>query len=660
MKHLLLALLFTLLAAGVHPCRADSETLVGMIDPAEEARLSRLWQEQCLRGHKLLSDPNSLELVRGIVRRILSAIDDAPYMDDWQIVIIDDPFPNAYTNGDGTMVVYSGLVDSCTVNGKVDEEMLAGVIGHEIAHTKLHHNLRRIRDSASIQWVVDHIEKITKGSNANPLSDEERAKLEVVAGARFTREQEMEADQLGAFYAATAGYGFTGHIREAETGLVWMKNHGYSVANTTDGYTEVRKRDGVIESMEDHPADFARIAAMKAYQAKLLNVVGEFVWGREMLRVRDYARAIDCFKDVKRVFPQCFEVWNCLAIACHMSYLQSKEPAARKFQAELADFPLDLRERLRGSETLRLAIDCYRQALKLNPHAPGLAHNLAVALIDLASADAAGADDALREAGVLVDQLLAKEPSNPRFINVKGIQAYWQFHGGDTQGKAILPGIAAHFERAAATGYLPAKYNLAVLQLETGAEKEGMNGLEDYLRQDGNSIWADAARSMLKRPGQAGKTPAPSSISSVADVLGIKVGMDRDEVLKILHGPERSQQVSTSTDQSGEILWYYTLGTTIVVSDGFVESVNLFRPGDPAEPLADRNLLDADKPGPTIAGVSVGATLDEMEAKLGKPAQVAPVPGTAEKIYSYANDRFRIDFRVNLLKVRVITLSKRS
>jgi hypothetical protein len=96
-----------------------------------------------------------------------------------------------------------------------------------------------------------------------------------------------------------------------------------------------------------------------------------------------------------------------------------------------------------------------------------------------------------------------------------------------------------------------------------------------------------------------------------------------------------------------------------VISEGSVESLNFFKPGDPTMSPTVKEVILIDMPGPKIEGISVGASVDDLEKRLGKPLHVTQNPETAEKTYSYADDLYRIDFRVNLSKVRIITISKR-
>ena len=181
-----------------------------------------------------------------------------------------------------------------------------------------------------------------------------------MARARFTREQEFEADELGSLYATLAGYGFDGTIRSFQHQL---KTNGDISQNE---YLPTQGIDGQVRAA-DHPALSERIAKVQSFQARLLNVAGEFTWGNEMLRVGNLNKAIRCYKDVVDVFPNCFEAWNNLGKAYHLQYLQGRPVAELKFQAQIVDYGRDLRKMVRGPSGLQSAIRAYRRARQVDP-----------------------------------------------------------------------------------------------------------------------------------------------------------------------------------------------------------------------------------------------------------------------------------------------------
>ena len=74
------------------------------------------------------------------VKRIGQRI--APHSDnpgmDWEFVVIDEPVLNAWALPGGKVAVYRKMVDS------LNDEELAAVLGHEIAHAVLRHGAEQV------------------------------------------------------------------------------------------------------------------------------------------------------------------------------------------------------------------------------------------------------------------------------------------------------------------------------------------------------------------------------------------------------------------------------------------------------------------------------------------------------------------------------------
>jgi tetratricopeptide (TPR) repeat protein len=246
----------------------------------------------------------------------------------------------------------------------------------------------------------------------------------------------------------------------------------------------------------DHPTWSERIAKVQSFQGRLLNVAGEFTWGNEMLRVGNLNKAIRCYKDVVDVFPNCLEAWNNLGKAYHLQYLQSRPVAELKFQAQLVDYGGDLRKTLRGPSGLQSAIRAYRRAKQLDPMQRGVRLNLVTALIHDAQTNRANRGDDLNEAGLLLNDLLANAPDNPQFLNAKAILLHESSTSGEARRRDAVE-IQGLFRKAAAQNYLPAEFNLAIVQFKDGDTDQGATGLQRYLQRDSLSRWAALARGLL-------------------------------------------------------------------------------------------------------------------------------------------------------------------
>jgi len=612
--------------------------VVAGIDPATEVRMGTLLRDHAIKDFHLSTNEVYIEAVNRVGHRIANAINERPDLaDDWEFTVIDSSTVNAFAFGGGKVVVFEGFLDMISKDngGKPDEDMLAAVLGHEMTHNVRRHALLRASISGSMEWIVAHLNDIEKDSQGT-LSPEEITRLEALANARFQRVQEFEADLLGTLFATRAGFdGFNGALR-------WMQMAAND-PTLEHSMSEYIPKD--VGKAMDHPTWKERIAKLESYKETILNLAGEFNWGDYLLKTYNFEKAAQCFKDVTKIFPNSFEAWNNLGLAYHWQYLQTAGKS-EKFQPGLVDYFVQMRDRVRGESPLNKAIRAYQQALQINPHAAGTRSNLAIALIETHD------PENLETAEGILEKLLKTDPNNPIYINDLAILTYWK-----TQGNTETPGkqndVEGLFAKAAALDYLPAKYNLAVLRLEIGKENDGVVGLQAYLKQDSFSPWAKLAIDLIKKQDPNFKDPPPPISPAAVSVLNIRFGSTPDEVITAVGQPERTEKPVTSEEEEGIIFHYdNTLGINVVFSNGKVIMINVFAPQLPGSQTALK---------PEVAGVEVGASVDDLKNKIGQPIQVRPDPNSGETMYFYSTADSIVDFTLSQLnRVRVISLMKRA
>jgi len=124
---------------------------------------------------------------------------------DWEVNIIDAPGTvNASCLPGGKIVIYTGIAQvTANVNG------LAAVMGHEIAHALLNHGAERVSQVLLAQVAQVGVEIATENKDAE-TRDALRAVYNI--GAQwgvilpFSRLHESEADKVGLYLMALAGY----------------------------------------------------------------------------------------------------------------------------------------------------------------------------------------------------------------------------------------------------------------------------------------------------------------------------------------------------------------------------------------------------------------------------------------------------------------------
>lgn len=121
---------------------------------------------------------------------------------NWEVVVFNDPTPNAFALPGGKIGVHNGLLRVAQ-----NQHQLAAVIGHEIAHVRANHANERVSQELAAQQGMNMLSAISSGSQAS------QALLGLVGlGAKYgvlmpyNRLQESEADLVGLDFMAQAGF----------------------------------------------------------------------------------------------------------------------------------------------------------------------------------------------------------------------------------------------------------------------------------------------------------------------------------------------------------------------------------------------------------------------------------------------------------------------
>ena len=124
----------------------------------------------------------------------------------WEYVLVDDDKTlNAWCMPGGKIAVYSGIL-KVTKN----EDGLANVMGHEIAHAVAKHSVERASASMVLNVGTAVVDIFTGGVISRTRNEVGRNTgvdiLQVGVFNPFTRKQESEADYLGLAFASLTGY----------------------------------------------------------------------------------------------------------------------------------------------------------------------------------------------------------------------------------------------------------------------------------------------------------------------------------------------------------------------------------------------------------------------------------------------------------------------
>ncbi len=182
---------------------------------------------------------------------------------DYKFTVLDESSVNAFALPDGYIFMHTGLIVHMQ-----NEDQLAAVIGHEIAHVTKRHSARRSTRSG-LGNVAGFVAGVLTGSGAL-YSASQTAMSHYISG--YGREMELEADTYGARYLAKAGYSPHAHLEM----LSLLKDQ--SIFNTKVA-KKPRAYHGVFSShpKSDRRLHYAIEQAEGEYQWEKSEVVGDFL-----------------------------------------------------------------------------------------------------------------------------------------------------------------------------------------------------------------------------------------------------------------------------------------------------------------------------------------------------------------------------------------------
>ena len=117
----------------------------------------------------------------------------------WEVNLLGSKQINAFCMPGGKIAFYSGILSTL----KLDDDEVAMIMGHEVAHALLEHARERMAKSAGTNLGLRLGAALLGLGNAGDMAAQGLANL---ATLKFGRDDESEADALGLILAARAGY----------------------------------------------------------------------------------------------------------------------------------------------------------------------------------------------------------------------------------------------------------------------------------------------------------------------------------------------------------------------------------------------------------------------------------------------------------------------
>src|SRR5262249_25352167 len=190
------------------------------------------------------------------------------YHFEWEYAVIDDPQINAFCLPAGKICVFGGLLRFVE-----NDDQLAAVLSHEIAHALAHHASERL----ARQQLLGQASRVGGTGPADPEARHQIVNiLAGLSGLSHDRQQESEADHIGVFLMTFAGY----DPRAAVT--FWERMSGAAAG-----------RAQPPELLSDHPSDARRVEQIRAWVPNAVAAKKAYEEGR--VAIRELARSARAF-----------------------------------------------------------------------------------------------------------------------------------------------------------------------------------------------------------------------------------------------------------------------------------------------------------------------------------------------------------------------------
>ena len=189
---------------------------------------------------QVTTNPVYTERMNRVAPRIIAAAGGNPA--EWEVEVFQSDQLNAFALPGGKIGFYTGILDLME-----NDDQIAAVMGHEVAHVNYEHASKRAGRAAQTQFGLGLAGSALSGSpNANLWMSALGLTTQVGNALPFSRSHESEADKVGLRYMVRAGY------NPDEAVAFWTR-------------MAQAKGDGQAppEFLSTHPADATRIRQLK-------------------------------------------------------------------------------------------------------------------------------------------------------------------------------------------------------------------------------------------------------------------------------------------------------------------------------------------------------------------------------------------------------------
>ncbi|MBK6263903.1 M48 family metallopeptidase [Marivirga sp. S37H4] len=213
MKKIFYTLVFTMMFVACNKVPLSNRSQLSLVPKSQLMASSFSSYDQVLSESKLSNNTQQVQMIRNVGNKIKVAVEK--YLADnnksdiiedfeWEFNLIQEDVVNAWCMPGGKVAFYTGILPVCQ-----DEEGIAVVMGHEVAHAVARHGGERM-SQALIQQLGGVA--LSVALREQPEQTQALAMAAYTGGSTvlgvlpFSRLHESEADRLGLTFMAMAGY----------------------------------------------------------------------------------------------------------------------------------------------------------------------------------------------------------------------------------------------------------------------------------------------------------------------------------------------------------------------------------------------------------------------------------------------------------------------
>lgn len=173
-----------------------------LIDTKEEIALGEQSAKAVLNQSKISANRQQTQMIERVGKRIASVAERPDF--SWEFYLLDEEQVNAFCLPGGKVFVYTGIMPLVA-----NDDELAVILSHEIAHTVLRHGAERM-SMQTLQQIGGGLLGFVIGTQAPGYSNLFNQAYSIGSNVGvmlpFSRSHELEADRAGIILMQKAGY----------------------------------------------------------------------------------------------------------------------------------------------------------------------------------------------------------------------------------------------------------------------------------------------------------------------------------------------------------------------------------------------------------------------------------------------------------------------